>query len=89
VICPRAAFSSIHRFLGIADEEGPARYLASTRINSSFNGRPRLSADELWERWDEEQRRTFAEVAGPTMRRYGFSMSDHVVAGNRPNGAGG
>jgi Sulfotransferase family/Glycosyl transferase family 2 len=89
VISPRAAFSSIHRFLGIADEEGPARYLASTRINSSFNGRPRLSADELWERWDEEQRRTFAEVAGPTMRRYGFSMSDHVVAGNRPNGAGG
>jgi hypothetical protein len=78
VAARQAAFRSMHRFLGIADEEGPASFLASRRINSSFRGRPRLSASELWEAWDEEQRRTFAELAGTTMLRCGYSTPDKL-----------
>jgi hypothetical protein len=75
---PQEAFRKIHRFLGIADEEAPARFLASRRINSSFDDRPRPSADELWETWDEERRTVFAEVAGPTMLKCGYSTADEL-----------
>jgi hypothetical protein len=85
---PQAAFGKIHHFLAIADEQGPARFLTSRRINSSFGERPRLSTGELWETWAEERRRTFAEVAGPTMLRCGYSTSgelgDLADAGRRP-----
>jgi Sulfotransferase family len=70
---PQQAFRKIHGFLGIADEEDPARFLASRRINSSFDDRPRLSGVELWETWDEQRRNVFAEVAGPTMLKCGYS----------------
>jgi glycosyltransferase involved in cell wall biosynthesis len=89
VAAPRPTFRRIYDFLGVVDEDGPARFLATRRINSSFNRRQRLSADELWERWDEEERRMFAEVAGPTMLRCGFSMPDQVIARSRANGVGG
>jgi Sulfotransferase family len=78
VAAPQTTFRTIHRFLGIADEEGPARFLASRRINSSFGEGPRLSASELWGAWDEEQRRVFAEVAGATMLRCGYSAPDEL-----------
>ena len=55
VAAPRATFGSIHRFLGIADEDGPARFFTSKRINSSFDDRPRLSGSELWETWDADR----------------------------------
>jgi hypothetical protein len=73
VAAPEAAFERIHRFLGIADEPGPARFSSSRRINSSFRGRPRLSGTELWEAWGEEERRVFAELAGATMLKCGYS----------------
>jgi hypothetical protein len=66
VAAPEATFRSIHRFL------------ASRRINSSFDGRRRLSGGEICEQWREEQRRTFAEVAGPTMLRCGYSTTDEL-----------
>jgi Sulfotransferase family len=89
VAAPETTFRSIHRFLGVADEEGPARFFASRRINSSFRGRPRRSASELWEAWDEEQRRTFAEIAGPTMVKCEYSTPDelgNLVDADRPAG---
>jgi GT2 family glycosyltransferase len=78
VAAPEATFHSIHRFLAIADESAPARFLASRRINSSFDGRRRLSGGEIGEQWREEQRRTFAEVAGPTMLRCGYLTTDEL-----------
>jgi hypothetical protein len=78
VAAPEATFRSIHRFLAVADESAPARFLASRRINSSFDGRRRLSGGEICEQWREEQRRTFAEVAGPTMLRCGYSTTDEL-----------
>ena len=76
VAAPDQTFRGIHRFLEIPDEEGPARYLTSKRVNSSFDGRQRMSGEEIWEQWPEEQRRTFTEVAGPTMLRCGYSTAD-------------
>jgi hypothetical protein len=76
VAAPQATFRSVHRFLNIADEEGPSRFLASRRPNSSFRKGPRLSGAELWETWEPEQHRMFAEVAGPTMLWCGYSTAD-------------
>ena len=76
VAAPQAAFREIHRFLGIADEEGPAGFLASKRINSSFVERRRLSANELWEAWTTDERRRFAEIAGATMLKCGYWTPD-------------
>jgi hypothetical protein len=81
---PQEAFRKIHRFLGIADEEGPARFLTSRRINSSFGDRPRPSAGELWDVWEQEQRRTFTEVGGATMLRCGYSTADQLDAPPAP-----
>ncbi|MQA73281.1 MAG: hypothetical protein GEU88_02830 [Solirubrobacterales bacterium] len=72
VAAPAETFGRIHRFLGIANEERPARFFSSRRINSSFGERPRLSASQLWETWDDEWRGTFAEVAGATMLACGY-----------------
>jgi Sulfotransferase family/Glycosyl transferase family 2 len=73
---PHAMFTRIHHFLGAADEDGPADFVSSKRINSSFGRGPRQSAGDIWQRWDEEERRIFTEVAGQAMRRCGFSMRD-------------
>jgi Sulfotransferase family len=78
VAAPEATFQGIQRFLGVADEDGPARFFGSRRINSSFGESPRLSATELWETWDEDRRRVFAEVAGPTMLRCGYSTPQEL-----------
>ncbi|HEX6460182.1 MAG TPA: sulfotransferase [Thermoleophilaceae bacterium] len=84
VTAPDGMFRRIHEFLRAADEDGPASFLASKRLNSSFSGASRLSATEIWEGWNEEQRRLFAEVAGPTMTRCGFWVPDE--ARGRPGG---
>ena len=73
VATPQETFRRIHRFLGIADEDEPASFLASKRINSSFGDRPLSSGDELWTSWDEERRHVFAEVAAATMLKCGYS----------------
>jgi hypothetical protein len=89
VAAPELTFHSIHRFLEIADEDGPARFWASRRINSSFGDRPRLPGSELWESWGEQERRVFAELAGATMRRCGYWASDErkgFVGADHPGG---
>jgi Sulfotransferase family len=85
---PQEAFRNLHRFLGIVDEEGAARFLASRRINSSFGDRPRPSADELWETWDEEWRRVFADHAGAAMVRCGYWTADELAASENHSSAG-
>jgi Sulfotransferase family len=75
VAAPPETFGRIQRFLGIADEERPARSFSAGRINSSFGDRPRLSASQLWETWDDEWRGAFTEVAGATMVRCGYWTS--------------
>lgn len=78
VATPEATFRAIHDFLGAADEHGPADFLRSTRINSSFKGRSRLSGAAIWELWGEDERRLFTEVAERTMDRCGFSIPDEL-----------
>jgi hypothetical protein len=73
VAAPEETFRTIHDFLGVADEKRPARFLASRRIGSSFAGRQRLPASEVWAEWAEEQRDKFAAIAGPTMLRWGLA----------------
>jgi sulfotransferase family protein len=75
---PEASFRSIYRFLHVAVEDRPARFFASRRTNSSFQERLELSPAELWESWEEEPRRVFAERAGGTMLRCQYSTPDEL-----------
>lgn len=68
---PRAALAPILDFIGASANDGPADYLAASRINSSFRGEDPELQDEVID-WPEEQRRTFAEVAGPVMIAAGY-----------------
>jgi hypothetical protein len=77
---PEATFRSVHAFLGLANEDGPAEFLRSRRINSSFRANPRLTAAELWDTWDAAARRTFAELAGPTMVDCGYLTPEDLGA---------
>jgi hypothetical protein len=78
VAAPEATLRDIHGFLGISDEGGPARFLTSRRVNSSYGEGPRPSAVQLWEGWDEEKRRVFAEIAGPAMVEHGYATSEEL-----------
>jgi GT2 family glycosyltransferase len=84
VATPAEALANVHRFLGIADEAGPARLLAAKQINSSFAGKRRLSAAEIWDGWNEDERQVFGEVAGPSMVRCGFSIPVDEVGSEAP-----
>jgi Sulfotransferase family len=74
---PEPVYTEIFEFLGVPFEEPPVRYAASRRVNTSFpNQVGESSAGEFatpWEEWSDEQRQTFAEVAGETMVRYGLA----------------
>jgi GT2 family glycosyltransferase len=78
VAAPEATCRDIHRFLGITDEGGPGRFLTSRRVNSSYGEGPRPSAVQLWEGWDEESRRAFAEIAGPAMVEHGYATPEDL-----------
>ncbi len=90
VAAPESTFRTIHAFLGLAEERGPARFLASRRFNSSFGARPRPSAATVWQEWSLEDRGVFAEVAGTQMLRCGYSTPGElesrgqVASGDRP-----
>ncbi len=85
---PEGTFEAIHSFLGVAEEPGPARFLASRRINSSFRDRPRASAGDVWEEWDAGKRQLFTELAGTTMLRCGYPMSRALGSRHRAASAG-
>jgi GT2 family glycosyltransferase len=83
---PDDAMRAVLEFLGVPQEPGPARFLRSNRINSSFaaSGRseqapPALS--EPWLEWPLEQRETFLETAGETMVECGLATEAELLAG--------
>jgi hypothetical protein len=75
---PPLAFARIHRFLGIADEQGPSLVIASPRVNSSFGKGPRPSAEEVSEGWSDESRRLFAKIAGAAMVEHGYATAEEL-----------
>jgi hypothetical protein len=81
---PDAAMRSVLGFLGLAQEPGPALFLRTNRINSSFaasgsseDAPPTLS--EPWREWLPEQRETFLENAGETMIECGLATEAELV----------
>src|SRR5919106_2219637 len=83
---PDDAMRAVLDFLGVPQEPGPARFLRTNRINSSFaaSGRseeapPALS--EPWREWLPEQREAFLENAGETMVECGLATEAELRAG--------
>ena len=68
---PRAALAPVLDFIGAEADDGPAAFLAESRVNSSFRGGDSQGRDDVPE-WPDELRRTFAEVAGPGMLAAGY-----------------
>jgi GT2 family glycosyltransferase len=83
---PQEAMRDVLEFLGVAQEPGPARFLRTNRINSSFaaSGRSEEAPPELsepWLAWPPEQRDAFVEYAGRTMVECGLSTEAELGAG--------
>lgn len=73
---PAGGFAELFAFLGVAAEGGPADYLATRRVNSSFGeggATPRRG-----ERWSHEQRARFVGVCGDTMVELGLADDDEL-----------
>jgi len=75
---PENAVATLLRFLGAADEPGPAAFLRQHRINSSFAAPGGVPAEHYtrpdpWATWTPEQQATFSDIAGPEMTRCGFA----------------
>jgi GT2 family glycosyltransferase len=100
ITAPDNAMRGVLEFLGVPQEPGPARFLRTNRINSSFaaSGRseqapPALS--EPWREWLPEQREIFAEISGEMMIECGLATEAELLAGpdsgdrGEGNGAGG
>jgi hypothetical protein len=66
-----AVFQELFAFLGCSSEGGPASFVRDHRINSSF--RPDAPPGERRSPgvdWKDDQRRTFARIAGDSMSRW-------------------
>jgi hypothetical protein len=85
---PEQAYREIFGFLGVPYEEQPVRYAASRRVNTSFPEQGTETAAGTfatpWEEWSDEQRRTFAEIAGETIVRYGLAADGEIAGGREP-----
>ena len=81
---PVEGFAAILDFLDAAPHPGPANFFGKKRINSSWVRDPTRPADDDWDGWDREWRRTFVRTAGSTMARAGYgtaaSLEDWVRA---------
>jgi len=75
---PHATFARILEFLGASPHDGPAEFIAGSRINSSFQRDPSRPSDAEWSDWEPEQRETFARVAGPALVRAGFATAEEL-----------
>jgi GT2 family glycosyltransferase len=83
---PDDAMRSVLEFLEVPQEPGPARFLRSNRINSSFaasgsseQAPPALS--EPWREWLPQQREAFLENAGETMIECGLATEAEMLPG--------
>jgi protein-tyrosine sulfotransferase len=75
---PASTLRSVLEFLSVPQEPGPAEFLKSQRINSSFgSGRRRA-----WQSWSADQRDVFAGEAGQTLVSLGYatweSLHEHA-----------
>jgi hypothetical protein len=80
---PVEGFRKILRFLDAPNEEGPANYFRTNRINSSFGAGSREQAvrkrpSAPWREWDEKDRLTFYWEAGPTLIKVGFATKEEL-----------
>ncbi|GEM_PF-863685 len=89
VTAPEATMREALRFLGLRDEPGPARFVRTHRINSSFvtsgtaaGGPPALT--EPWREWLPEQREVFREEAGEVMIACGLATESELLAEGGP-----
>jgi GT2 family glycosyltransferase len=90
---PDGAMRDVLDFLDLQEEPGPARFLQSNRINSSFagsgksdNAPPALT--EPWREWLPEQHEVFFESAGKTMIECGLATEAELLAGVESISAG-
>jgi hypothetical protein len=77
---PSRGFREIFDFIRVPEEDSPANYFQSNRINSSFSRAGQKSSKipkilEIWEGWTTNQKGIFQEEAGRTLEKYG-SVSD-------------
>jgi hypothetical protein len=80
---PQETFRRILEFLGAPQEEAPAAYAGSHRINSSFRkvaGDVAASASRQnpWSQWTLEQKQVFVEEAGPALVDHGFAAAQDL-----------
>jgi Sulfotransferase family len=80
VVDPVAAMARVLDFLGAARHDGPANFLATQRINSSFEDESQQPSEADWDDWTPEQRETFARVAGPTLVAAGYATGEELEA---------
>ncbi len=80
---PQKLFAEIFRFIRVPDEDRPAEFFGSNRINSSYqrgSGEP-SSAQKLsepWSDWTLEQKRIFLQEAGDMLIGCGFATKDEM-----------
>jgi Sulfotransferase family len=77
---PAATVARMLDFLGAGPDDGPAEFLATQRINSSFEDESHLSSDTDWGDWAPEQREAFARLAGFTLVAAGYATKAELEA---------
>jgi hypothetical protein len=81
---PPETFQRVFNGLGAPYESGPAEFVRSNRINSSYGKDPPPLAGgptahgEPWKTWNSEQNRIFLDEAGPTLTRYGLAAASEA-----------
>ncbi|MFE9451621.1 sulfotransferase family protein [Streptomyces sp. NPDC006739] len=73
---PEAEFAMLLRFLGLPYEPGPAQWLSTHRINSSYQAsdRGRTAADQNgWHTWSAAQQRIFDQYAAQLLTLHGIA----------------
>jgi Sulfotransferase family len=80
---PEQGFTKILAFLGVPQEEGPARYFRSHRINSSFVEGAGIGPSiglrpDPWRQFSLEQKSIFLEEAGGTLVASGLTSQKEV-----------
>jgi hypothetical protein len=81
---PEGTFQRVLDFLKAPQEAGPAAYLRSNRINSSFNTRNGKEVGQgkvptPWDEWTAGQRQVFVEEAGGALVRLGFAVPEDLA----------
>ena len=81
---PEGGFADILRFLNLPLQAGPATFVRTTRINSSYQPDGPASGyrgpSDPWRLWTDEQRQIFARVAGATLVAEGFATEQDLGA---------